>query len=134
MNTSIYLRSFRLVCNPNCISLVENLLEQQGFRFIPEHFSPFVRRLVHEPFPLGASFAAKFGYIYIQDKSFEGISLKITIEEVSNPFGNNCLLNKTLYSKDDSKILQVLPKEIIQEYEASLKRKFIDFKMLKKSA
>ena len=70
----------------------------------------------------------------IQDKSFEGISLKITIEEVSNPFGNSCLLNKTLYSKDDSKILQVLPKEIVQEYEASLKRKFIDFKMLKKSA
>ena len=62
-------RSFRLVCLAEQISFVENLLFAQGFRFVPEPFSPFVRKLEFEPFPLGASLAAYFGYIYIQDRS-----------------------------------------------------------------
>ncbi len=63
------LRSFRLVCPAEHINLVENLLYSQGFKFYPEPFSPWVRRLEYEPFPLGASLAARFGYIYIQDRS-----------------------------------------------------------------
>lgn len=63
------LRSFRLVCKPCHRELVENLLHDQGFRFEPEPFSPLAFRLLHEPFPLGGSLAARFGYIYIQDRS-----------------------------------------------------------------
>lgn len=63
------LRSFRLVCEPAQFAAVETLLEAEGFRFEPEPFSPFCRRLLHEPFALGASLAAFFGYIYIQDRS-----------------------------------------------------------------
>lgn len=48
---------------------MEELLEAEGFRFEPEPFSPFCWRLAREPFPLGASCAAFFGYIYIQDRS-----------------------------------------------------------------
>ncbi len=62
-------RSFRLVCREREIGLVEDLLASQGFRFEPEPFSPLCRRLVAEPFPLGASLAAVFGLIYIQDRS-----------------------------------------------------------------
>ena len=62
-------RSFRLVCTPEQTPLVEELLTAQGFAFEPEPFSPLVRRLVREPFPLGRSLAAFWGYIYIQDRS-----------------------------------------------------------------
>lgn len=62
-------RSFRLVCRPAEIPLVEDLLVSQGFAFEPEPFSPLCRRLAAEPFPLGASLAAAFGLIYIQDRS-----------------------------------------------------------------
>lgn len=62
-------RSFRLVCRDGEIPLVEDLLAVQGFRFAPEPFSPHCRRLAAEPFPLGASLAATFGLIYIQDRS-----------------------------------------------------------------
>lgn len=62
-------RSFRLVCQPEQIPLVETLLHAQGYVFEPEPFSPLCRRLVHEPRPLGSSLAAFFGYIYIQDRS-----------------------------------------------------------------
>ena len=62
-------RSFRLVCEPECIPLVEDLLNAEGYVFSPEEFSPFCRRLEHGPRPLGASLAAFFGYIYIQDRS-----------------------------------------------------------------
>lgn len=48
---------------------MEALLQAQGYRFEPEPFSPLCRRLLHEPRPLGASLAAFFGYIYIQDRS-----------------------------------------------------------------
>ena len=62
-------RSFRLVCEPCAIPRVEALLRAQGFVFEPELFSPFCRRLVAGPAPLGRSLAAFFGYIYIQDRS-----------------------------------------------------------------
>lgn len=62
-------RSFRLVCEPQQFSQVESLLEAEGFRFIPEPFSHYCRKLVHEPFPIGSSLAAYFGYIYIQDRA-----------------------------------------------------------------
>lgn len=62
-------RSFRLVCEPAQFGDVESLLEAEGFRFEPEPFSPFCRRLLFEPAPLGSSLAAFFGYIYIQDRS-----------------------------------------------------------------
>ena len=62
-------RSFRLVCEDRLIPLVEALLHAQGYAFEPEPFSPLCRRLCCEPRPLGASLAAFFGYIYIQDRS-----------------------------------------------------------------
>lgn len=62
-------RSFRLVCDPGSIPRVEAFLRAQGYEFEPEPFSPFCRRLVAEPLPLGRSLAAFFGYIYIQDRS-----------------------------------------------------------------
>lgn len=62
-------RSFRLVCPPEDIPKVEALLRAQGYAFEPEPFSPWCRRLVDEPRPLGGSLAAFFGYIYIQDRS-----------------------------------------------------------------
>lgn len=62
-------RSFRLVCTPAEVPLVEALLEAQGFAFEPEPFSPWCRIILHEPFALGASLAARFGLLYIQDRS-----------------------------------------------------------------
>lgn len=62
-------RSFRLVCQPSEFAVVENLLEAEGFRFEVEPFSRYCRRLLCEPFPLGSSLAAFFGYIYIQDRA-----------------------------------------------------------------
>lgn len=62
-------RSFRLVCTPEKIPCVEALLQAQGYVFEPEPFSPFCRRILFEPQPLGRSLAAFFGYIYIQDRS-----------------------------------------------------------------
>ena len=65
-NTS---RSFRLVCDPDRIPDVEALLHDEGFAFDPEPFHPLARTLTAEPRPLGRSLAARFGYLYIQDKS-----------------------------------------------------------------
>lgn len=62
-------RSFRLLGDADAIPRVEELLRLQGYRFEPEPFSPYCRRLLYEPRPLGASLAAFFGYIYIQDRS-----------------------------------------------------------------
>ena len=64
-----YARSFRLVCSPEQMPLVEALLQAQGYAFEPEPFSPLCRKLTNEPRPLGSSLAASFGYIYIQDRS-----------------------------------------------------------------
>ena len=62
-------RSFRLVCRPEHSFLVEDFLREQGFAFETEDFSPLARKLLEEPFPLGASLASAFGYSYIQDRS-----------------------------------------------------------------
>lgn len=62
-------RSFRIVCPPAQVPLVEDLLRAQGYDFTPEPFSPWCRRLTEEPRPLGGSLAAFFGLIYIQDRS-----------------------------------------------------------------
>ncbi len=62
-------RSFRLVCDPASTALVETLLADQGYVFSAEPFSPWCRRLETEPMPLGASLAACFGLIHIQDRS-----------------------------------------------------------------
>lgn len=62
-------RTFRVVCCPQEISLVENLLFEQGFIFEPDPFFYLARKIIYEPFPLGKSLAAFFGLIYIQDRS-----------------------------------------------------------------
>lgn len=48
---------------------MEDLLRSQGYVFAPELFSPWCRKLLKEPRPLGGSLAAAFGLIYIQDRS-----------------------------------------------------------------
>ncbi len=63
------LRSFRIVADERYAAPVRSLLEQEGFRFEPEPFSDICFRLREEPFPLGSSLAACFGYVYIQDRS-----------------------------------------------------------------
>lgn len=67
--TKSSLRSFRIICYPNEVSLVESLLSEQGFIFEPEPFLYLARKIIYEPFPLGKSLAAFFGLIYIQDRS-----------------------------------------------------------------
>lgn len=62
-------RSFRLVCAQDQINDVEALLHAEGFRFEPQPCFALARTLTAEPMPLGRSIAARFGYIYIQDKS-----------------------------------------------------------------
>lgn len=62
-------RTFRLVCSENNTPAVEELLRAQGFEFSPEPFYSMARVLEKEPFPLGESIAARFGRIYIQDRS-----------------------------------------------------------------
>lgn len=62
-------RSFRLVCAPQEVLQVEALLWATGHRAAAEPFSPWCRRIVAEPTALGASLAARFGYIHIQDRS-----------------------------------------------------------------
>lgn len=62
-------RSFRIVADAIQIPLVVELLEEEGFRLEPLPVSRFCFRLLHEPLPLGSSIAARFGYIYIQDRS-----------------------------------------------------------------
>jgi 16S rRNA (cytosine1407-C5)-methyltransferase len=65
-NTS---RSFRLVCSQDQVHDVEALLHAEDFRFDPHPCFAQARTLTAEPVPLGRSVAARFGYIYIQDKS-----------------------------------------------------------------
>jgi len=66
---SRHLRSFRLVCDPHRAGAVEDWLAAEGFACEPEPFHPLCRRLTAEPRPLGESQAARFGYLYIQDRS-----------------------------------------------------------------
>jgi len=63
------LRSFRLTCAADLVPQAEALLRAQGFDFEPEPFFALARRLTREPFALGESLAARFGHIYIQDRS-----------------------------------------------------------------
>ena len=65
--TNKTLRSFRVTTEDQ--TPVLDLLTMEGFRFEPEPFSKSCFRLVEEPFPLGSSLAAHFGYVYIQDRS-----------------------------------------------------------------
>lgn len=69
MNSVKTLRSFRLVCEESEKSSAEALLEAEGYSFEDEPFSPWCKRLLKEPKPLGSSLAAFFGYVYIQDRS-----------------------------------------------------------------
>jgi 16S rRNA (cytosine1407-C5)-methyltransferase len=62
-------RSFRLTGAPGEAAGIEVLLVAQGFAGEPEPFWPLARRLLSEPFPLGGALAARFGRIYIQDRS-----------------------------------------------------------------
>lgn len=62
-------RSFRIVANMADTQRVKALLGAEGFGFEPEPFSSMAFRLTFEPFPLGRSLAAFFGFIYIQDRS-----------------------------------------------------------------
>ncbi len=64
-----YKRSFRLVCTVQEKPLVEELLKLQGFSWHEETFTPNACRLLEEPFSLGLSLAAFFGFIYIQDRA-----------------------------------------------------------------
>lgn len=69
MGKAPFARSFRMTTPLRDAGKVGDFLEAQGFRFEPEPFSPHCWRLTEEPFPLGSSLAAFFGYIYIQDRS-----------------------------------------------------------------
>jgi len=62
-------RTYRITTPAHQAPLVDALLSAQGFTFEVEPFYPLARRLTAEPFPLGASLAASFGLIYIQDRS-----------------------------------------------------------------
>lgn len=62
-------RSFRLACPPWQHQAALELLRAQGFELEPEPFSPWAWRAVSSPMPLGASMAAWFGVIYIQDRA-----------------------------------------------------------------
>lgn len=62
-------RSFRLVCAPAQVPVVEALLRAQGYDFEPDPFFAPARRLTREPAPLGSSLAAFFGLVYIQDRA-----------------------------------------------------------------
>lgn len=62
-------RSFRLVCAPDQVFDAEALLHAEGFRFEAHPCHDLARTLTAEPMPLGRSVAARFGYVYIQDRS-----------------------------------------------------------------
>lgn len=62
-------KTFRFACDEAEIPEVEALLAAEGYIFEPEEFSPWARRLVSGPASPGASLAAIFGLIYIQDRS-----------------------------------------------------------------
>ncbi len=62
-------RTFRFTCAERDVPVVEELLRSQGFTFEVEPFYPLARRVADEPLPLGESLAARFGLIYIQDRS-----------------------------------------------------------------
>lgn len=62
-------RTFRLQCSPEHVPAVEALLAAEGYGWEMDPAMPLARRLTHEPRSLGESLAARFGYLYIQDRS-----------------------------------------------------------------
>jgi 16S rRNA C967 or C1407 C5-methylase (RsmB/RsmF family) len=62
-------RSFRMLCSPAQVPVVRDLLLAQGYVIQPDPFFPLAFQAVEQPRPLGASAAAAFGLIYIQDRS-----------------------------------------------------------------
>ena len=68
MNT-VPLRSFRLNCKKEHTDLVCALLAAQGFEFLQDPLFPKAKRLQNAPFALGSSAAARFGFLYIQDRA-----------------------------------------------------------------
>ncbi|MDR1946869.1 MAG: RsmB/NOP family class I SAM-dependent RNA methyltransferase [Desulfovibrio sp.] len=62
-------RSFRLTCPAAQTTLVEELLCAQGFVFEADPVHPAARAFLHTPLAPGASLAALFGFIYMQDRS-----------------------------------------------------------------
>lgn len=62
-------RSFRIVAALERAPDVLALLEAEGFASAPLPFSPLCREFTVEPVSAGASLAAFFGYIYIQDRA-----------------------------------------------------------------
>ena len=56
-------------CDPDEQGQVEALLQAEGFECRSSPLQATCRSLTKEPFPLGSSLAARFGLIYIQDKS-----------------------------------------------------------------
>ncbi|MDL2307025.1 RsmB/NOP family class I SAM-dependent RNA methyltransferase [Desulfovibrio sp. OttesenSCG-928-C06] len=64
-----HIRTFRFTGTGEQTEAIADMLRAQGFRFEALPFHPDAMLLLEEPFPLGSSLAAKFGYIYIQDAS-----------------------------------------------------------------
>jgi 16S rRNA (cytosine1407-C5)-methyltransferase len=62
-------RFFRLTCAPGQTPAVEALLRIQGFVFDNDPVHAAARVFVRSPFAPGASLAARFGLIYLQDRS-----------------------------------------------------------------
>ncbi|MDR2604241.1 MAG: RsmB/NOP family class I SAM-dependent RNA methyltransferase [Desulfovibrio sp.] len=62
-------RFFRLTCAPAQTPAVEALLRAQGFVFDSDPVHASARVFLHIPFTPGASLAARFGLIYLQDRS-----------------------------------------------------------------
>ncbi|MDR2669518.1 MAG: RsmB/NOP family class I SAM-dependent RNA methyltransferase, partial [Desulfovibrio sp.] len=62
-------RFFRLTCAPAQTPAVEALLHAQGFVFDSDPVHVAARIFLHTPFAPGASLAARFGLIYLQDRS-----------------------------------------------------------------
>lgn len=80
------MRSFRIVAEP--VSQVEDLLAAEGFGFEAEPFFPSAcRQLTAEPKPLGESLAARFGLIYIQDRSsmLAPLALREALQRLPGP-------------------------------------------------
>jgi 16S rRNA (cytosine1407-C5)-methyltransferase len=62
-------RFFRLTCTPAQTPAVEALLRAQGFVFDDDPVHAAARVFRRSPFAPGASLAARFGFIYLQDRS-----------------------------------------------------------------
>ena len=66
---SVPVRYFRLVCTPEEQQYVDGMLAAEGFAALQEPVFSLARRLSEGPYALGRCVAARFGRVYIQDKS-----------------------------------------------------------------